>query len=72
MDTQGFIQNALTSVQGIGGVATSALRIAGILIRADTKVLARADLVRSLRHYRLKSPDGNGVIDALIRLLQSA
>lgn len=45
--------------------------IAGILIRADIKVLARADLVRSLRQYRLKSPDGNDVIDALIRLLQS-
>jgi hypothetical protein len=36
-------------------VATSALRIAGILMRADIKVLARADLARSLRQYRLKS-----------------
>ena len=45
--------------------------IAGILIRADTKVLARADLARSLRQHRLKSPDGNDVIDMLIRVLQS-
>jgi len=45
--------------------------IAGILIRADTKMLAPADLARSLRQYRLKSPDGLDVIDVLIRLLQS-
>jgi hypothetical protein len=45
--------------------------IAGILIRSDTKMLARADLARSLRQYRLKSPDGLDVIDVLIRLLQS-
>ncbi len=46
--------------------------IAGILIRADTKMLARADLARSLRQHRMKSPDGTDVIDVLIRLLQSA
>ncbi len=46
--------------------------IAGILIRADLKALAPADLARSLRQHRLKSPDGNDLIDALIRLLQSA
>jgi hypothetical protein len=45
--------------------------IAGILIRSDTKMLARADLARSLRQHRLKSPDGSDVIDTLIRLLQS-
>ncbi len=46
--------------------------IAGILIRADTKMLARADLARALRQHRLKSADGNDVIDVLIRLLQSS
>ena len=46
--------------------------IAGILIRADTKMLSRVDLARSLRQYRLKSPNGSDVIDMLIRLLQSA
>ena len=45
--------------------------IAGILIRADTKMLARADLAHSLRRHRLKSPDGNDLIDVLIRVLQS-
>jgi hypothetical protein len=34
-------------------------------------MLVRADLARSLRQHRLKSPDGNDVIDVLIRLLQS-
>jgi hypothetical protein len=46
--------------------------IAGILIRADHKMLSRADLARSLRQHRLRSPDGHDVIDALIRVLQSA
>jgi hypothetical protein len=46
--------------------------IAGILIRSDTRQLARAELARSLRQHRLKSPDGNDVIDMLIRLLQQA
>ena len=45
--------------------------IAGILIRSDTQMLARADLARSLRQHRLKSPNGNDVIDMLIRMLQS-
>ena len=45
--------------------------IAGILIRSDTKMLVRADLARSLRQHRMKSPDGNDVIEVLIRLLQS-
>ena len=44
--------------------------IAGILIRADTQLLARAELARTLRQQRLKSPDGSDVIDMLIRTLQ--
>ncbi|MBI5259159.1 MAG: hypothetical protein HY855_21825 [Burkholderiales bacterium] len=46
--------------------------IAGILIRADTQALSRAELARTLRQHRLKSPDGQDVIDMLIRLLQAA
>jgi len=46
--------------------------IAGILIRADLHLLARADLARTLRQHRLKSPDGSDLIDVLIRMLQSA
>jgi hypothetical protein len=46
--------------------------IANILIRADHAGLARADLAQLLRQHRMKSPDGSDVIDALIRVLQSA
>jgi hypothetical protein len=45
--------------------------IAGILIRADYPTPARADLARSLREHRLKSPDSDDVIDALLRRLQA-
>ena len=45
--------------------------IANVLIRSDYRVLGRTDLARSLQQYRLKSPDGNDVIDALIRVLQA-
>ncbi|MFN0184306.1 MAG: hypothetical protein ACKVQR_10870 [Aquabacterium sp.] len=46
--------------------------IAGILIRADHRSFARSDLLRTLRQYRIRSPDGGDVIDALIRVLQPA
>ncbi|MBX3622383.1 MAG: hypothetical protein KF891_20650 [Rhizobacter sp.] len=46
--------------------------IAGILVRSDTKMLARGELARSLRQHRLKSPNGSDVIDVLIRLLQQS
>ena len=45
--------------------------IANVLIRSDTRQMARAELARSLRQHRLKSPDGQDVIDKLIWLLQS-
>jgi hypothetical protein len=45
--------------------------IAGILIRADHRTLPRSDVARTLRQYRLRSPDGSDVIDALIRVLQT-
>jgi hypothetical protein len=46
--------------------------IAGILIRSDHRVLGQSELARSLRQHRLKSPDGDDVIDALIRVLQAS
>ena len=46
--------------------------VAGILIRADYQSLAKPELVRALRQHRLKSPDGQDLIDALIRRLQQA
>jgi len=46
--------------------------IAGVLVRADYGAIATADLVRSLREHRVKSPGGEDLIDVLIRRLQSA
>jgi hypothetical protein len=46
--------------------------IAGILIRADYHALAVPEIARTLRQYRLKSPDGEDLIDVLIRRLQAS
>lgn len=45
--------------------------IAGILIRAERKSIASAQLVRSLQDHRLPSPSGENIVDALLRRLQS-
>ena len=44
--------------------------IAGILIRADRRSVASAELVRALREDRRPSPHGEDMIDALISRLQ--
>jgi hypothetical protein len=46
--------------------------IAGVFIRSDYQAIARPELVRVLRQYRLKSRDGADLIDVLIRRLQLA
>jgi len=46
--------------------------VAGILIRADYRTLAKDDVVRTLTQHRLKATDGKDLIDALIRRLQQA
>jgi hypothetical protein len=46
--------------------------IAGILIRSDYQAIAKPDLVRALRDKRLKSPDGQDLIDILIRRMQAS
>jgi hypothetical protein len=46
--------------------------IAGILIRSDYEAIAKPDLVRALREKRLKSPDGQDLIDVLIRRMQAS
>jgi len=46
--------------------------IAGILLRADYAALDGPDLARTLREYRLKSPNGRDLIDVLITRLQAA
>jgi hypothetical protein len=46
--------------------------IAGVLIRSDYGAIAKPELVRALREKRLKSPDGQDLIDILIRRMQAA
>jgi hypothetical protein len=46
--------------------------IAGILIRADYPAIAKPELMQALRRHRLKSPDGEDMIDVLIRRLQGS
>ncbi len=46
--------------------------IAGILIRSDYRTIAGPQLVRALRQHRLKSPEGEDLIDVLIRRLQAS
>jgi hypothetical protein len=45
--------------------------IAGILIRSDYRAIATPELVQTLRQTRLKASVGAGMIDALIRRLQT-
>jgi hypothetical protein len=46
--------------------------VAGVLIRADYRTLAKDDVVRTLTRHRLKAEEGKDLIDALIRRLQQA
>ncbi len=45
--------------------------IAAVFIRADDRAIAKPDFARVLSQYRLKSPDGNDIIDILIRRLRT-
>jgi hypothetical protein len=46
--------------------------IAGVLIRSDYQAIAKPELLRALREKRLKSPDGQDLIDILIRRMQAS
>jgi len=46
--------------------------IAGVLIRADYPSLPKPELLQALQQHRLKSPDGQDMIDVLIRRLQAS
>ncbi|HEY2863554.1 MAG TPA: hypothetical protein VGK37_08030 [Casimicrobiaceae bacterium] len=45
--------------------------IAGVFLRSDYRELPRHDLLEMLRQHRIKSPDGEDLIDVLIRRLQA-
>ncbi len=44
--------------------------IAGVLIRADYRSVATPETVALLRQHRLKSPDGQDMVDVLLRRMQ--
>ena len=46
--------------------------IAGVLVRADYASIASPEFLSALRKHRVKSPDGDDLVDILIRRLQSA
>ena len=46
--------------------------IAGVLVRADYASIANPEFLSALRRHRIKSPDGDDLVDVLIRRLQSA
>jgi hypothetical protein len=50
------------------GVQTA---IAGVLIRADYKSMAKPELVQTLQRHRLPSSNGADLIDVLVRRLQA-
>jgi len=45
--------------------------IAAVFIRADDRAIAKVEVARVLSRHRLKSPDGNDIIDILIRRLRA-
>ena len=45
--------------------------IAAVFIRADYQAIAKPEVARVLSQNRLKSPDGNDIIDILIRRLRA-
>ncbi|MGE5170136.1 MAG: hypothetical protein ACM3JC_07150 [Rudaea sp.] len=63
---------ALTGLFPVAKTVDVQRAIAGILIRADYRTLAKPELVRALRQHRLKSPDGQDLIDVLIRRMQAS
>jgi hypothetical protein len=63
---------ALTRLFPLARTVNVQRAIAGILIRADYQAIAKPELVRALREKRLKSPDGQDLIDVLIRRMQAS
>jgi hypothetical protein len=61
---------ALTRLYPVAKSVNVQRAIAGILIRSDYRQIASPELVRALQDHRLKSPDGQDLIDVLIRRLQ--
>ena len=61
--THSFAASASTRVQDA---------IAGIFLRADAATIAQPYLLDTLLRHRIKSAGGEGLVDVLIRRIQSA
>jgi hypothetical protein len=61
---------ALTRLFPVAESLTVQTAIAGVLIRADYASIARPEVARTLREHRRKSPQGDDLIDTLIRRLE--
>jgi hypothetical protein len=67
-------RDAMATVAGLDPGTQSAEvqnAIAGVLIRADYSALDGPRLAETLRRYRLRSRDGESLVDALIRRLEA-
>ena len=63
---------ALVVLFGLSDSISVQRAIAGILIRSDYRSIARPELARTLGERRVRSTDGEDVIDMLIRRLASS
>ncbi len=62
--------DALARAFPLSESVTTQRAIAGLLLRSDFKAIARPELLRTLTSHRLRSPDGQDIIDVLIRRLR--
>ncbi len=63
--------NELTRYFPAAGSVDVQRAIAAVFIRADYQAIAKPEVASVLSQYRLKSPDGNDIIDILIRRLRA-
>lgn len=63
---------ALTRLYPAAGSIGVQRALAGVLLRAEYRTIATPELVRMLRERRLRSSDGEDMVDILIRRLQAS
>ena len=63
---------ALTGLYANAGSVGVQRALAGVLLRAEYRTIATPDVVRMLRERRLRSNEGEDVVDILIRRLQAS
>ena len=63
---------ALARLYATAGSVGVQRALAGVVLRAEYRTIAPPELVRMLRERRLRSPDGEDMVDILIRRLQAS